>query len=134
MEVLNKGHPIRGWPIEKAKDIHFLPILKCLSVSNKYIDLVYRGLTRFSPTEIDAMLENDSIYVKPYEHIYDISEHCRRMIKSEFNSNRCTRHIAYKSVASLLIRVVIRKHILGVRYIRAPGIMQRRPIIGCALQ
>lgn len=134
MEVLNKGHPIRGWPIEKAKGISFSNILECLLVNNRYVNLVSRELTRHNPTKIDAMFVNDSIYAKLYDHINYISGHCRRMIKSELNSNRCTRHIACKSAVSLLIRVVIRKHILGVRFIRAPGIMQRRPIIGCALQ
>ncbi len=133
MEVLNKGHPIRGWPIDKATDLSSSTIFDCFLAGDRQNSLMRRGLTRRSPTEIGAMLVNNSICVYPYEYNSNISGHCKRKFKSEVNSHGCRRCRARKSIASLLIGVAIRKHILGVRFIRAPGIMQRRPIIGCVI-
>ena len=133
MEVLNKGHPIRGWPTEKATAISSSTIFDHILVGNRYNSLVSRELTRRSPTEIVAMLVDGSICLYPYEYKSDISEHCSGKTKGEITSHRCRICRVCKRIASLLIGVAIRKHILGVRFIRAPGIMQRRLIIGCVI-
>lgn len=133
MEVLNKGHPIRGWPIDKATDLSSSTIFDCFLAGDRQNSLMRRGLTRRSPTEIGAMLVDGSICLYPYEYKSDISEHCSGKTKGEITSHRCRICRACKSIASLLIVVAIRKHILGVRFIRAPGIMQRRPVIGCVI-